>query len=63
MCVFPGSPLHIPVDDGSDEPGSEASDAKSTPTVEGGRSLSHYFDIYSTQLLSMFLEAHQNMIL
>ncbi|XP_078233968.1 microtubule-associated protein tau isoform X26 [Pogona vitticeps] len=29
-----GSPLHIPVDDGSDEPGSEASDAKSTPTVE-----------------------------
>ncbi|XP_070585145.1 microtubule-associated protein tau-like isoform X11 [Erythrolamprus reginae] len=30
-----GTPLHIPVDDGSDEPGSEASDAKSTPTVEG----------------------------
>ncbi|XP_034271790.1 microtubule-associated protein tau isoform X6 [Pantherophis guttatus] len=29
-----GTPLHIPVDDGSDEPGSEASDAKSTPTVE-----------------------------
>ncbi|XP_067326160.1 microtubule-associated protein tau isoform X10 [Anolis sagrei] len=29
-----GSPLHIPVDDGSDEPGSDASDAKSTPTVE-----------------------------
>uniref|UniRef100_A0A670YJT1 Microtubule-associated protein n=1 Tax=Pseudonaja textilis TaxID=8673 RepID=A0A670YJT1_PSETE len=29
-----GAPLHIPVDDGSDEPGSEASDAKSTPTVE-----------------------------
>uniref|UniRef100_A0A8D0BCN8 Microtubule-associated protein n=1 Tax=Salvator merianae TaxID=96440 RepID=A0A8D0BCN8_SALMN len=29
-----GSPLQIPVDDGSDEPGSEASDAKSTPTVE-----------------------------
>ncbi|XP_062994370.1 microtubule-associated protein tau isoform X2 [Elgaria multicarinata webbii] len=29
-----GSPLHIPLDDGSDEPGSEASDAKSTPTVE-----------------------------
>ncbi|XP_058037445.1 microtubule-associated protein tau-like isoform X5 [Ahaetulla prasina] len=29
-----GTPLHIPIDDGSDEPGSEASDAKSTPTVE-----------------------------
>ncbi|XP_053217591.1 microtubule-associated protein tau isoform X7 [Podarcis raffonei] len=29
-----GSPLQIPVDDGSDEPESEASDAKSTPTVE-----------------------------
>ncbi|XP_015265796.1 PREDICTED: microtubule-associated protein tau-like, partial [Gekko japonicus] len=29
-----GSPLQIPVDDGSDEPVSEASDAKSTPTVE-----------------------------
>ncbi|KAG8139933.1 hypothetical protein E2320_002656, partial [Naja naja] len=45
-----GTPLHIPVDDGSDEPGSEASDAKSTPTVEGGSSLSHYFEIYSSQL-------------
>ncbi|XP_042329336.1 microtubule-associated protein tau isoform X2 [Sceloporus undulatus] len=29
-----GSPLHIPFDDGADEPGSEASDTKSTPTVE-----------------------------
>ncbi|XP_060112147.1 microtubule-associated protein tau isoform X4 [Heteronotia binoei] len=29
-----GSPLQIPADDGSDEPASEASDAKSTPTVE-----------------------------
>ncbi|XP_033025754.1 microtubule-associated protein tau isoform X7 [Lacerta agilis] len=29
-----GSPLQIPVDDGSDEPESDASDAKSTPTVE-----------------------------
>nr|XP_056719904.1 microtubule-associated protein tau isoform X6 [Euleptes europaea] len=29
-----GSPLQIPVDDGSDEAVSEASDAKSTPTVE-----------------------------
>ncbi|XP_054849339.1 microtubule-associated protein tau isoform X2 [Eublepharis macularius] len=29
-----GSPLQIPIDDGSDEPVSEASDAKSTPTVE-----------------------------
>lgn len=42
ICVFSGSPLQIPVDDGSDEPVSEASDAKSTPTVEGGSSLSRY---------------------
>uniref|UniRef100_A0A8D0F4U9 Microtubule-associated protein n=1 Tax=Strix occidentalis caurina TaxID=311401 RepID=A0A8D0F4U9_STROC len=31
---FPGYPLQIPVDDGSDEPVSETSDAKSTPTTE-----------------------------
>nr|XP_030111961.1 microtubule-associated protein tau isoform X16 [Taeniopygia guttata] len=30
----PGYPLQIPVDDGSDEPVSETSDAKSTPTTE-----------------------------
>lgn len=57
MCVFLGTPLHIPVDDESDEPGSEASDAKSTPTVEGGSSLSHYFEIYSSQLLNVSLKS------
>lgn len=40
---FPGSPLQIPVDDGSDEPVSETSDAKSTPTTEGGSSLTFCF--------------------
>lgn len=32
----PESPLQTPADDGSEEPGSETSDAKSTPTAEGG---------------------------
>lgn len=35
----PESPLQTPADDGSEEPGSETSDAKSTPTAEGGVSL------------------------
>lgn len=34
----PESPLQTPADDGSEEPGSETSDAKSTPTAEGGAS-------------------------
>jgi len=41
---FPGYPLQIPVDDGSDEPVSETSDAKSTPTTEGGSSLTYCFE-------------------
>lgn len=49
MYVFPGSPLQIPIDDGSDEPVSEASDAKSTPTMEGGSSLS-CFEIKSSHI-------------
>lgn len=39
-----GYPLQIPVDDGSDEPVSETSDAKSTPTTEGGSSLTYCFE-------------------
>ena len=35
----PESPLQTPADDGSEEPGSETSDAKITPTAEGGASL------------------------
>ena len=35
----PESPLQTPADDGSEEPGSETSDAKSTPTAEGGAPL------------------------
>ncbi|OXB71632.1 UNVERIFIED_CONTAM: hypothetical protein H355_011217 [Colinus virginianus] len=38
------TPCGIPVDDGSDEPVSETSDAKSTPTTEGGSSLTYCFE-------------------
>lgn len=36
LVYVPESPLQTPADDGSEEPGSETSDAKSTPTAEGG---------------------------
>lgn len=42
LVYVPESPLQTPADDGSEEPGSETSDAKSTPTAEGGPS-SHCF--------------------
>lgn len=38
IVYVPESPLQTPADDGSEEPGSETSDAKSTPTAEGGPS-------------------------
>lgn len=39
IVYVPESPLQTPADDGSEEPGSETSDAKSTPTAEGGAPL------------------------
>lgn len=54
IVYVPESPLQTPADDGSEEPGSETSDAKSTPTAEGGLS-SHCFIQIATPYLQLAL--------